>query len=357
MPAEASGSGASGAPPSGSRPRWGRYLQWGGTLLLGLYLLRRIDLSGVGGVLAGASAAWVAIAVGVYAVDRLAAAFKWRMLFRASGYPLGLGRALIIYLQGSFIGAAFPATLGADVARAHLVRRRSGTFAHALSSIVAERLLGTLSLVACAVFGFLAFGPGQGRELLASLLLVGGILLLVASLLVTVPRLSGRRVRGTLWERPAEFLGELQTWLRIFPRRPALLASAFTLALTQHYLLILVTWLLAIALGLSLSPVTLLWLWPLVLIAVRLPISVQGFGVREVLLYEYFVRAGLPPEAAVSLGLLSGGVDLLYIAFGGGLLLAEPGGLWRKRGRDAEPVDGEGGDGGSRFSTYPGPVS
>ena len=51
---------------------------------------------------------------------------------------------------------------------------------------------------------------------------------------------------------------------------------------------------------------------PLSLIVQMLPVSVNGFGVREATFSFYFTRVGLPIESAVLLSLVAAGITMLH---------------------------------------------
>ena len=60
------------------------------------------------------------------------------------------------------------------------------------------------------------------------------------------------------------------------------------------------------------SPWDLAVIVPLSLIVQMLPVSVNGFGVREATFSFYFTRVGLPIESAVLLSLVAAGLTMLF---------------------------------------------
>ena len=51
---------------------------------------------------------------------------------------------------------------------------------------------------------------------------------------------------------------------------------------------------------------------PLSVVVQMLPVSVNGFGVREATFSFYFTRVGLPIESAVLLSLVAAGITMLH---------------------------------------------
>jgi len=300
------------------------WLPWIGTVGLGAFLAFRTDLAGISRAALGASPVWMTLAVALYGLDRMIAAAKWRMLFTINGSSrMTVPRALSIYLRAGFLGSVFPSTVGMDAIRIHLARREGRvSLSHSGGSVIVERWLGVFGLIVVAGAGLGLFGPRERwLDVGAALLVVCAVVLLALIFFVSTPMRARQHSRYWI-ERMLRFVGELQKSVRAYSDQPGLLLAVFGLALVQHGLLIVINWILALALGLSLPLTLFLWLWPLVLIAIRLPLSVLGFGVREALLYGYFVAGGLPPEEAVTLGLLSGALDVLFIGLGGILTLS-----------------------------------
>lgn len=308
------------------RFRVGPLLNWAGTLALGWFVLSKTNLSAIVRVASGADRGLLALAAGLYVVDRVAAAHRWRILYVAFGHRLGLWRATRVYLQSSFLGAALPATVGGDIIRARMVATEGASFAHAVSSVVVERLLGTLALIVAAALGLVLFGPATSWSTTGPSLAVAAAIIAAGTAMIFAPAVPDSvvaRARGW-WKGPVAFLVEVHERVRGYAGRPAALGVSTGIAFGQQYLLTIINWIVALALGLPLGLASVLWMWPLVMLAVRLPISFLGFGVREAMLFGFFAGAGLPPESAVSLGLLSGLLDLLFIGVGGLLLIVAP---------------------------------
>lgn len=301
-------------------------IRWAGTLLLGGYLLGRTDGGAILAIVSAADLAWLGLAVALYAVDRLAAGLKWRLLFNAFGQSLSLWHSVKLYLQSSFLGAALPATVGMDLIRAHLAGRMHAGFTHAISSIIAERFLGAVALLMAAVLLLALFGPISAWREAGPYIVVGTIIVVVAAIAIMLyRRRSGRRShRGSSLGRAiVQRIRSVFDALQRYAGRPAVLGQSFAITFGQQILLSVITWTLARALGLPVGLTTVLWIWPIVMLAVRIPVSVLGFGVREFILVEFLVVQGIPSSAAVALGLASGVLDLVFIGAGGLLVLQD----------------------------------
>ena len=80
---------------------------------------------------------------------------------------------------------------------------------------------------------------------------------------------------------------------------------------------------LALALGISISPIDAFTLVPSALLIAMVPISLAGWGVREVVFIQAFSLAGVAPSHALALSLLYGFVGLVTGLFGGAVWFAE----------------------------------
>lgn len=302
--------------------------RWAGTLGLGAYILTRGELGSAWAIVRETAPGWTVLAVVLYVADRCVCTANWRLLLAAKGSGIRFGTALSIYLQSSFVGAVLPATVGSDLVRARMAQPYVGNFASSMSAVIVERLAGLIALVLAAAIGLALFAPVSSWRVAGTRLLWVGavaVLLIAAARVISRSRRAGASAPGDLLAgRVRRFARELKVRLIEYRGHWKLLAVVLSIAFGKQYLFTLINWLLAVALGLEVQLITMLWVWPIVMMAIRLPISVLGFGVREVLLMELIGRAGVSDAGAVTLGLASGLLDIVFIMLGGGLLLFWP---------------------------------
>ena len=303
-------------------------VRWIGTLGLGAFLVARGDLGAASAIIFEIAPRWIALAVVLYFGDRCLAAAKWRLLVSVEGRGIPFWTALSIYLQSSFLGAALPATVGADLVRARMAQPYAGNFTISLSAVIVERLAGVIALVLSAAIGLAMFAPVSAWHLISTPVLwaaAGAVLLTAAARMISKLRHSQTFAPSNLLAgRVKRLANRVEGSLVAYRGHWNVVAIVLAIAFGQQYLFTVINWLLAVALGLDVRLSTMLWVWPIVMMAIRLPISVLGFGVREVLLMEFIGRTGVSEAGAVTLGLASGVLDILFIMLGGGLLLLSP---------------------------------
>jgi uncharacterized protein (TIRG00374 family) len=91
----------------------------------------------------------------------------------------------------------------------------------------------------------------------------------------------------------------------------------------NHLGRVAVVFVLAIALGIWVSPFDAFTLVPAALLLAMVPISLAGWGVREVVFIQAFSLAGVAPSNALALSLVYGLVGLITGLLGGAVWFAE----------------------------------
>ncbi len=309
---------------SGKRARWlGPLKIVVSAGLLGWLLARMVQREGVGALserLHELDARWLLFAVLLHGVAVFAGVLRWRSLLGAAGVELPLGWLARSFLVGRFVGAFTPSTAGLDGWRIWDAGTASGAMGKSAAAVVVEKLVGLIGMaLVCAAlvpFGGAAL-LGPGAIALALLLAAGAAVGLAA---IHRPALLARlaaRLPRALSGRAAKAIEALAS-TRLDGRR---LASTVLLGVASHLALSAVFFATAGALDLSVGAFTLLAVGNAIVIAVLLPVSVGGVGVREGVAVVLLASAGVASSDAVLvalLGYLTGQVPALF----GGLLFA-----------------------------------
>jgi uncharacterized membrane protein YbhN (UPF0104 family) len=298
---------------------WKRLANW--TIKLGLtggslaYLLHKVDLDAAWEAGRHISPWFFLLAILLQGVQVAICAVRWQTVMRAIGAHMGFLRAAELFSIGNFFGQILPGAVGGDAIRMLATRRSGVSLAATINSVMLERgatvyaLVLLTTLAEPALIGRL---PDTSGIWLFPALTVGATLgLIVLSRLDRVPESwkRSRIVRG---------FGQLAEDTRKCFFRPRNGAPILAIALIGHVNLAMVVW--ALALGLD-APVTLvdcLVLVPPVILVATLPISIAGWGAREVAMVTVFGLIGVPSAQATALSVLFG-IATLLIALPGGL--------------------------------------
>ncbi len=268
-------------------------------------LLRSTGVGGVLDVLGRTRLAWFVPAVGISVATVVLMAWRWRLLLLAKGLPAPIGWLTRTYFVALFAGQFLPAAIGGDAVRAVELGRRTHDAPEAVASVLIDRLVGVVSLVALALIAIAVGGREAHRpEVVVAEAVFGLAAVIMLGLLFSrrmrewtrrllEPRADGRRLAA----------GErFYDALHSYREHRATLASVFGLAMVVQAARIGVIWMLVRALALPVGLPVVLVTGPVVFAALVLPVSLNGIGVREAV-FVYFLRSDVSTSQAVALGL------------------------------------------------------
>lgn len=259
--------------------------------------------------LAGANLILIGLVLLVANVDRVLMAYKWNLLLRAKQINLPLIGVVAAYYKASFWGNMILPSIGADAIRIFEVSKRTKKPGDIISSVIIERIIGLLAITIVGFIGLVIFSLTIGRNWGIYVFFLAAILLgSIPSFLLTLNR------RRFIWLQNWLSKSEWETVRRLerviisyqeYSRFPRTLWIFFFLSCIEQLFPVFSAYLIALALSINnLSFITLLIFVPLILLIVRLPISMDGFGVTEGLYIYIFGLIGVQPAHAFLLGFL-----------------------------------------------------
>lgn len=230
-------------------------------------------------------------------VDRGVMVWRWVILLRATGTPVALESAVWIYLVSSFLGSFLPAGIGGDAARAYTLARRTAQGGPAVASVAVDRLLGLLSIVSIAVVGLLVAGPGHVEGMQTPLLALCAASVVALTTLLWADRWAGSLVPVGPLSRLAEALGQ-------YRGHRIALGAVLLLSVAVQLLRILQAWLLGVGIGIDVPFSYYLLFMPVGLVALMLPISLNGFGLPQGVIVWLLQPVNVPATDAFALSTL-----------------------------------------------------
>jgi uncharacterized protein (TIRG00374 family) len=314
-------------PSSGPQPRVGRQaLLWilkivvsGGLLVL---LLTRVDLARLWELLRTASIGWLAAALGVYFIGIVISVWRWGVLLQAQHVAVGFAARLKSFLVATFFNNFLPSNIGGDVIRIRDTAGPAGSKTLATTVVLVDRGLGLLGLVFVAASGATlaarlstAIGP-MAPGLLWGVLVAA---IAIAAPVVLLPHGIGkllRPLRAIHQEWVEERIARLTSALARFRDAPLALAACFVGAIVVQAIIVGFYWAIAHALNLHVSLAHLAIVVPMSLVVQMLPVSMNGFGVREATFGFYFTSLGLPLESALALSFIGAALIMLFSTSG-----------------------------------------
>ena len=276
------------------------------TVVVAYFVFRAVDWREVAEIAARADVLMLLAGVVMMLLLRLAAAMRWHVSLAVLGIDVSVIDLFKNILVSNSLGFLVPGGVGSDVMRAYQVYSEKQQLTKVVSTLVLERVLGILTLVATGTIGLAMLSEREFRELpfieivaltfagIAVAGLLACALFLSASLRERVVRLVGGlpRVRAKITEIFTEIEGIGGAMVR---------ATAISFAIQILRCVTFAVLFLAFSSEIEFS--RLLVVVPVIFVLLLLPISVGGLGIREGALVVYSAFLGVPAEQALVVGL------------------------------------------------------
>lgn len=272
------------------------------------YLSTGIDMPRAAAAVVAVNPWFLTAVLGLVGIDRMVMILRWILLLRGSGLSIGAWKAARIFLVSSFVGSFLPAGVGADAARAYGLSRTDAEGSEALASVVVDRVLGILSLMAMALFGaaMVTTLGGSGRSNVTWPTAAGVLILILAC----VAAFWGDRILravtpGHLHDGPlARRLLRVGDAISRYRGRRGVLAHVMGWSLAVQVLRILQAYLLGLGLGIGVPFRFYLFFMPIGLLMLLIPISISGFGLPQGVIVWLMRPMGVPDEQSFALSTL-----------------------------------------------------
>jgi uncharacterized membrane protein YbhN (UPF0104 family) len=302
---------------------------WGGlvvrtivTVLLFAFLLRSMSWSTLVPTLMHVSHTYLLIGFAAGVLCIFFSAYGWYSVVIAENIKADLARLIDLYLVGIGFSHFLPTSMGGDAIKAFYVGRDSGNMPGATSAALMSRITSFVGMLLIALPGIVIFHKYFTNQvviefLLLSLLLIGAIAAAILTA-VLLPRLSIRFLKGAWTRKPmfTKFL-EVGNALNGSIRRPRSMVAATLFGMLFWVASFLNYYGYAIALGIHVPLPFYVIAIPFVSIIASLPISINGFGVRESAFVYLFSTIHVPIPTATLLALLMDAQVLLFGLIGG----------------------------------------
>jgi hypothetical protein len=284
-------------------------------------LFRRVDMTRLWGYARHASPVWLAAALLLYLVMILASAWRWSLLLHAQHLRIPYSFLTSSYLVATFLNNFLPSNIGGDVIRIADTARIAGSKTLATTVVLIDRGIGLLGLALMAATGAslmqrLSVGPVGPRMLWAGFC-VGAI---VATPALLMPEsmtrlLAPLRVFHQEWVD--QRIAKLTAALTKFKETPTAVAGCFLGAVIVQTVLVLFYLAIAHSMNIPVGFAELAVIVPVSFIVQMIPVSLNGFGVREATFAFYFTRLGLPLESALLVSFMGAALIMLFSLSGG----------------------------------------
>ncbi len=245
--------------------------------------------------------AWqLAAALILTLISRLAVSMRWYVLLRATREPVTLPQSLRLTFAGLFASNYLPTTIGGDVVRLAGAVQLGLDGARSAATLVVDRLVGMAGMVVALPWGLIPF-LNSGLKLMSWIFPTAGVQWAAVAWFdpSAHPRLAKMR------ENALRLLRRFWDALLAGFREPRAMAIAFGFTLVHMVCTFTSVWIMLQGMGQSVPWLLVAGIWSLVYFVTLVPISINGYGLQEViisLLYSHL--GGASAEASLAVAIL-----------------------------------------------------
>ncbi|MDQ6625852.1 MAG: flippase-like domain-containing protein [Verrucomicrobiota bacterium] len=287
--------------------------------------MRKVNWGSLAVILSRLDLRWAGLGFTSTAVLIASLALRWQIFLRQQRIVLPFRTTFALTWAGQFFNSLLPGSTGGDVIKILSVCRLApDRKPAATSTVLVDRFTALVALAVLAGVALLTY-PGPVMGLITDRIsLRNSVIAVLAGGVLTGAVAIGlaRFLRGS---RIVDVIVRVATAMRANLVLSPKIAFAGILAFEIHLWNFLTVFLYARALGIPISFGEVLLMMPVILFIVLVPVTINGHGLRELLLIAYFTRMGMatqaatanPQETAVALSLLVVANDLLWSLPGG----------------------------------------
>ncbi len=245
---------------------------------------------------------WLLCAAGELLLGCFLAAERWRRLAVHIGIPIRISWAVRATFAGLFIGQFLPATIGSDGARLWFLWRAGRPLRNATTSIVLDRMVALLGILALIIVSLPRLvrlaAPDMVQAAIAAAVFLGiGVaVFLLFDFSKLLNKFQGRRL--------APIFALLNDIRRSLLSVAALMAIALSVVIQLLSVAAVIS--IAAALRLDIGFGDAIGIVSTAILLAAIPVSINGWGVREGAMVAGFALIGIAPQGALLISILFG---------------------------------------------------
>lgn len=248
---------------------------------------------------------------------------KWNLLLRVNNYSIATFTLMKITMITSFIGLFLPSSLSTDILRGYYLTKEKSSKLLSASSIIVDRLSGISSLLFMIFLG-LFLSENIFDELNLKPILYSLIFVLLISIIVLFNRGIKNKI-DLVFEKSNNVviknLKKIYLAVNDFRKYPKTVLITFLLSIIVQLLRGIRFYLIAIAFNIEISIIYFIIIVPIIMLAIMLPISLGGFGVKEGIAVAFLQLIGIAFNDAVTITLIESITMTIVILLGGVMYL------------------------------------
>ncbi len=248
-----------------------------------LFNLGRENLRGFPAYLENASYSFLVISILIFALAIMLNAIRWKKLLEVQGIELKFGLIFKLTFIGVFFSNFLPGVVGGDAVKLYYTAKNTQKTASSLVSIFLDRLLGMSALLVIAFFAVLfTLNISEIRGIALFVFSLFVLFLIVVYFFFNLKRSSVlNRLFGIRLFNLGDKIKKFKNALVIYRKRKDILAYTFFLSFIIQFLIVIVSYFVALFLNLRISVVYFLLFVPLIQLIMSIPVTIAGIGTRE----------------------------------------------------------------------------
>ena len=295
-------------------PNTRKWIRWGGTILSGLLFLWIIWSQDWGLIVQNLRQLSIVLLIfvfclylGVFVINAL----RWYSLLRVVEIRLPIAQAIKIVFLGSFVSNFLPSTIGGDGLRFFSLLHYTTLRAKAGASVILDRLISMTAMLLLLPISIITFSSS-----ITDILQTGA----VGWSTLTFFGVQNKESRsGQLVSKFRSVIKKGANAFRDWFHKPYSLLLAIGISWLALAFYFFGIWLIAQDLGIDVAFYQVAGVTVITYLVTLLPISINGYGVREVAITALYVRLGASLDQASTLAIVT---RFIY------LLATLPGAIW-----------------------------
>lgn len=281
------------------------------------WLSERIVLDDLEFALQSIQVHWIAIILGLLIAQQLLVAIRFGLLLNIFGKPIRFGVLLPLSWIANLLGQMSVLGVGSEVYRVYRCARFGMSYQTAVFCALLDRVVGLSVLLILAVISLLL---APNRSIIAQRVMESSLFgdvdsFVMLSIVFLVAAVVGITFTIIKWQFIRAILLEIR-----FGRRWCNYSVIIGIAMMVHLISGVVVLILCSNVGIQLGVSDALLLASLGLLSSLVPLSLGGWGARELFYYSYFEFLGLDGSIGFGVGLTFGLVVLVVAMMGMGFI-------------------------------------
>jgi hypothetical protein len=265
--------------------------------LLG-YILTKVEFDFILKMIPKINLKLLLVVFGLVGLERMIACYRWNVLLKAININISFFLLLRIFLITNSIGSLSPGGIGGDALKIYSIGSSAGNFPSVSGSILADRLIGFLSLLGissvCSIFVFYEV-PAIFFVLEIGIICLAFLAVILA---FVFKRTLYKIIKKIQYKSYGEKLCEALANFRNLISHKIVFFKTVFISLLVNFLKVLYVYFFAISIDIRINFIYFLVFIPMIFFIKQLPLSINGIGLSQMLYIVFFEGQGVSPSEA-----------------------------------------------------------